>query len=96
MATRWSLSARTDLENIWNFVADRNPERADRILSSIIRATRRLRPFPYVGRPGAAPGTRELTVSGLPHVVIYEVDERRNVRILRVHDGRSDWWTKTD
>jgi len=31
--------------------------------------------FPYMGRPGRVPGTREWVVHGLPYVIVYQVDE---------------------
>jgi len=45
--------------------------------------------FPRRGRPGRAPGTREL-VTVVPYVIVYEVDETDTVMILRVWHGAQD------
>ncbi len=29
--------------------------------------------FPYLGRPGRKPGTRELVLSPLPYIVVYQI-----------------------
>ena len=90
MRVRWSRAARDDAEAIWEFYAEHDVELARRVLRETLSAIGRLEDHPRVGRPGIVDGTRELVVLGLPHVVIYEIVERE-VRILRVHDGRSNW-----
>lgn len=94
MKVRWSIAARDDLERIWHFMAARDSARAERVVRQILKAVAKLEDFPLVGRPGIASQTRELVVLGLPHVVIYDIVDRC-IRVLRVHDGRSDWWSKT-
>ncbi|WP_157215246.1 type II toxin-antitoxin system RelE/ParE family toxin [Flavisphingomonas formosensis] len=35
MAVRWAFNARADLERIWHFHADRDPDRADAVVAII-------------------------------------------------------------
>ena len=54
----------------------------------IIAQVERLARFPHSGRPGRAPGTRELVVA--PYVVAYRVTED-SLQSLRVLHGRQRW-----
>jgi toxin ParE1/3/4 len=51
-----------------------NPAAASRVGQRILDAVRHLEDFPWQGRPGRSPGTRELVISPLPYLVIYSVD----------------------
>jgi toxin ParE1/3/4 len=55
-----------------------------------MRAAQSLTRFPYRGRVGQRSGTRELVVSPLPYVIVYEVGED-TVNISRVLHGAQDW-----
>jgi toxin ParE1/3/4 len=65
-------SALKDLEAIRRYIVDFDANAADRVVARIEQATRRLEDFPYSGRPGPA-GTRLLSVSGVPYIVIHRV-----------------------
>lgn len=41
--------AYSDLEEIWEYVADESPEAGDRLIEEIFAAIRSLVPFPHVG-----------------------------------------------
>jgi toxin ParE1/3/4 len=58
----------------------------DRIATSV----ERLATHPALGRTGRVPGTRELVVSGTPHLVAYRV-RGETVEILRVFHGARKW-----
>ena len=67
--------ALSDLESIHDYIAQDNPRAAGRVIQRIKQGLQRLRTFPYSARAGAKPGTRELTIHGLPYLVIYKVVE---------------------
>jgi len=46
--------------------------------------------LPNRGRPGRKPGTREVTVAGLPFVIIYRVGDDA-VEIARILHGSQQW-----
>jgi toxin ParE1/3/4 len=79
----WTNLARQDVNAIWDFMEQRNPDAAEMVDSEILRSVEGLLQFPKRGKPGRVKGTRELVVLGLPYVVVYLLEESRIV-ILRV------------
>lgn len=65
--------AARDLEGIVDYIALDNSVAAENVYRGIVRAAERLPEFPALGRPGRHPETRELSVSGLPYLIVYEV-----------------------
>ena len=59
--------ARTELDEIWEYIALDNPDAAERVIAEILDAIRNLIPFPFVGhkRP-------DLTSRPLRFIVVYE------------------------
>jgi toxin ParE1/3/4 len=49
-----------------------------------------LKDMPNCGRIGRMPGTREITVAGLPFVIIYRV-RKELVEIARILHGSQQW-----
>ena len=49
-----------------------------------------LRPMPNRGRPGRIENTRELVLSSLPYIVIYQVFDER-LLILNIVHGAQRW-----
>lgn len=90
MSIVWTTLARQDVNAIWDFMEQRNPDAAEMIDSEILRAVEGLLQFPKRGKPGRVKGTRELVVLGLPYVVVYLFGESRIV-ILRVLHGAQNW-----
>ena len=76
--------ALADLESIHRHISKDNPIAARRVISRIQRSLGRLENFPFSGRPGAKAGTRELTVPGLPYLVIYKVIPRIEANFVEV------------
>jgi toxin ParE1/3/4 len=64
--------AARDLNSIIAFIALDNPRAAEKVFRAIRAAAERLVRFPEMGRPGRLPGTRELPVSSLPYLLVYE------------------------
>jgi toxin ParE1/3/4 len=90
MSIVWTTSARQDVNAIWDFIEQRNPDAAELIESEILRTVEGLLQFPKRGKPGRVRRTRELVVLGLPYVVVYLLAESRIV-ILRVLHGAQNW-----
>ncbi|OWJ72010.1 type II toxin-antitoxin system mRNA interferase toxin, RelE/StbE family [Haematobacter missouriensis] len=77
-----------DLEGIVDYIALDNPIAAEGVYRGIVAAAQKLPQFPALGRPGRHPETRELSVSGLPYLIVYEVSAE-TVTILAVfHTSR--------
>ena len=90
MRVRWTLPAAEDLEHICDFIAEERPQSARRVAQDILAAVKSLSTLPNRGRPGRVEGTRELVLTPLPFVAIYEVEDEE-VRVLRVLHGAQRW-----
>jgi len=76
------------IQAIHDYIAQADPQAADKTVVRIRAASQRLALFPFSGRPGYL-GTRLLAVPGLPYVVIHRVLPDR-VQILAVfHTARN-------
>ena len=73
MQLRWTEEAEADLRAIAEYLFERTPEHAPRIVQAIYDAPASLLNFPGRGRPGKKPGTRELVLTSLPYLVVYAV-----------------------
>ena len=88
---RFGPVARTDLRDIGLWIKDASGSAtADRVIQSILQATRQLEHFPLLGRVGLVAATRELPVAGLPYIVVYK-PEPDGVRVVRVIHGAMRW-----
>ena len=59
-------------------------------MTRILGAVETLTQFPFRGRAGRLPDSRELVVARTPYVVVYRVDGDEVV-ILRVRHGAQRW-----
>jgi toxin ParE1/3/4 len=88
MKVRYALTARFDIDRIHEFLSERNPRAASKVVERIREAIARLGEFPYIGHVGRAPDTYEWTVRGLPYIIVYGVDEDHGeLTILAVFHG---------
>jgi addiction module RelE/StbE family toxin len=86
----WRATAVVDIEAIHRHIHEENPRAAQRIAAELYLTGERLDLFPYRGRPGHVPGTRELVVMR-PYVLIYRIDAAtQTVHILRIWHGARD------
>ena len=90
MQVRWSTAAASDLENIADYVFEKTPENAARLIRGICDAVFALRIYPNRGRPGKKSGTRELVLPTLPYIVVYKVASDV-LHIVRILHGAQDW-----
>jgi len=84
-----NATAKTDLIEIWNYIAAESPGAADRLLDEIDKQIIRLADFPEIGarRPEIASDARVL-VSGR-YLILYRFDGNM-VEIIRVVHGARD------
>jgi toxin ParE1/3/4 len=88
MKLRYSARARLQLLTIEEYIRKDNPAAAARVGEHIREAAELLRHFPYGGRTGRSPGTREWVVRRLPYILVYEVNvEDDEIMILGIFHG---------
>jgi toxin ParE1/3/4 len=80
--------AARDLEGIVDYIALDNPVTAENVYRRIVRAMERSPEFSDLGRPGRHPDTRELSVSGLPYLIVYEVSTEAVTILAVFHSSR--------
>jgi addiction module RelE/StbE family toxin len=66
------------------------PERAAELVRGIYNAPAALLTFPLRGRAGKKEGTRELVLSSLPYIVVYQVTGEV-IHIVRILHGAQKW-----
>ncbi|MCF8467218.1 MAG: type II toxin-antitoxin system RelE/ParE family toxin [Sneathiella sp.] len=81
----WVPEAVSDLHDIYQYIAERNPDAARQTLERIHEIVEtHLARTPTIGREGRVTGTRELIIPGTPFVVPYRVKSGA-IEILRVY-----------
>ncbi len=82
--------AEHDLEDIWFFVAQDNPDAADRLLDRIEQSTKLLADHPHIGtaRPDVAPELRYHPVGN--YLLLYRII-KNGIELVRVVHGARDW-----
>ncbi len=90
MELRWTDEAAADLEHITDYLFQNAPERSAELVRGIYNAPAALLTFPYRGRAGRKEGTRELVLSSLPYVVVYQVTGEV-IHIVRILHGAQKW-----
>ena len=82
MALRWTRAALGSVDEIAEFIAKDNPNRATSFVLELKDAVTRLQVHPGMGRAGRVPGTRELVLHK-NYIAIYRV-RGDDVEILRL------------
>ena len=88
MELRWTEEAAADLEHITDYLFQNVPERAAELVRGIYNAA--LLTFPHRGRAGKKEGTRELVLSSLPYLVVYQITGEV-IHIVRILHGAQKW-----
>ncbi len=87
----WTRRYLRELDAIGDYIAERNPRAAVKVVGVIHQTTARLlSENPHLGRGGEIEGTRELVIPGLPYIVAYRVTEKQ-VDILFVQHAAREW-----
>ena len=83
--------ASADLEEIFAWIKKDRPAAAMSVCERILTAMELLARFPRIGHAGRVPGTAEWVVSGLPYIIVYEIDgERDQLIVTGVFHGARD------
>ena len=91
MTVRFTLEALTHIAGIHFFIQQASPRAAAHVVARIFAEADHLGEFPQLGRVGAVPGAYEWTVSGLPYIMVHEVDDDRDqLVVIGVFDGAQD------
>ena len=77
MHVRFSDTAEDDLEAIFDHIAQDNLQAAQKIIDRLIFAAYQLGDFPFLGRTGIVPNTREWSVSGTSYFIVYSINDDR-------------------
>ncbi|MFL6803803.1 MAG: type II toxin-antitoxin system RelE/ParE family toxin [Xanthobacteraceae bacterium] len=76
---------------MYQYLKERNPVAAARVVERIRTAAQRVGELPRMGHIGLVPGAYEWVVTGLPYVIVYQIDtDRDEVVILAVFHRRQD------
>lgn len=86
----WKAPALFDLVDIREFIDKNNPSAAKRVALSIIESANKLAINPFIGRIGTLDETRELVVTRLPYILVYQI-EQDQIEILRVVHTSKLW-----
>lgn len=87
----WSERARADYLAAIRYIADDDPDAAERVGRAIHRTGEQLGEF-ATGHPGRITGTYEKSVRRFPYIIAYTLaDNGRTVAILRVIHTSRDW-----
>ncbi len=91
MIIRWTKPSAADLTHICDYMEKRfGAAQARRAAMAVYDVADSLKDMPLLGRSGRKPGTRELTVSGFPFLIIYRVGKDA-IEVLRVLHGSQQW-----
>lgn len=87
MHLRLSDDAKADLRQIRDYLEPRNPQGYSRVIYAVFAAFDQLEAFPFLGREGDVPGTRELTVPRTPYRIIYTLPDAYNIDVDAILHG---------
>jgi toxin ParE1/3/4 len=92
MRLRYTRHAQRQLDNIHDYIRERSPSAATRVIGRIRYCANFLLDFPLMGRPGLVPGTHELVVTRLPYIIVYRItkNDPEIVEILGIYHGAQD------
>jgi toxin ParE1/3/4 len=90
MQVWWTTRAAQDPEEITNYILRDKPTAAETVARKLFDAANSLESLPSRGRPGRSPGTRELVISSLPFIIVYQVTAEA-VHVLHIHHGARNW-----
>ncbi|HCT3226665.1 TPA: type II toxin-antitoxin system RelE/ParE family toxin [Enterobacter hormaechei] len=83
MEIKWLRKAIANLEAEFRYIAENDPQAAERFVNEVWRLTQLLKEQPAMGREGRVPETRELILHNYPYIIPYRV-RNNTIQILRV------------
>lgn len=90
MTIDWTRNAKAQLLRLDDYIFERSPKGAERVVDDIYDAVNLLQNLPFLGRDGRVKGTREIVISKTPYVVAYRI-QRETIQILAVIHGAQRW-----
>ncbi len=90
MTIDWTTNAKAQLLRLDDYIFERSPKGAERVVDDIYDAVNLLQNLPFLGREGRVKGTREIVISKTPYVVAYRI-QRETIQILAVIHGAQRW-----
>ncbi len=91
--TLWTLPAVEHLKEIRAHISQDSPAAASRVVKAIREQVKLLAQHVQAGRKGIIEGTRELVISRLPYLVVYQLQEEIVTVLAVVHTSRN--WPDT-
>jgi toxin ParE1/3/4 len=91
MHLRFSDTAEADLDKIYTEIARDNPIAARRVVDALLGAAYQLENFPFLGRPGRVPQTRELSVPRTPYFMVYTLPDEFHIDIETIIHERQQF-----
>ncbi len=88
MKLSYTRRAQTDLNEIFDYVAQDNSRAAARIITKIRVSLADLTANPSLGRPGRVDGTRELIITHTPYIVAYRIHGNEIQVLAVIHAAR--------
>ena len=89
----WLTQALADVERLYNFLEDKNPEIAKRAAARIKHGTLLLEDSPHIGRPMPGETSRRelfITFGAGAYVLRYMLEDNNTVVIIRVWHSREN------
>ena len=83
MRIRWLRAAKKNLDDAASYIAQDDPETAQKMYANIRKSVEMLIHHPDMGRPGRIFGTRELVITNYPFIVPYRI-KKNEIQIIRV------------
>jgi plasmid stabilization system protein ParE len=87
MKLRFTARALRQFSSIAQYISRDDPEAAVKVGRRIKNICTLLTKFPAIGRDGVRAGTRELTVPGLPYVIVHRLQADQIV-VLAIYHSR--------
>jgi len=90
MKLRFTRRAIQDLNDIADYIRQRNPQGARRVRTAILETLQTLVLFPLIGRRQTTEGVRKLVIRRYPYLAYYAIDEASEeiVRLTIQHAAR--------
>jgi addiction module RelE/StbE family toxin len=79
---KWTIGAKKNLEQIYNFIIQDNLLAAQNTIQKILNAINIIEDNPNIGRNGRVVNTRELIIPNTPYLIIYRITN--TIEILRI------------
>ena len=91
MDIRFRNEAVNDLAAIHAWIATDRPEVAEKVIEQVFHNVETLSLFPRLGRSGLVPETLEWVTPGLPYIIVYQLNLRREqLSVLAIFHSAQD------